>query len=342
METSSKNSIQFSHTVTMDTDWRQDFIEKLGAKYLNQRQLVFHENLASGGSYLMEVIPGLTVLVVDLTFHQSISFTKVASSGDFCIAYYDISDQISIHKVNDTKNKVGYHSKLGMGLVDAGLSSTYIPPISERMYSFRLLISKQLLHKHLGNIVPESIVEKTYVKKNTIYFYSHIDSRTRVLLLKLKDRQYEDSSYELFLKGAALQAFGSLIERLSQQKFVVGKLSEFDVQQVVNSQIYLMQQLLEKFPGTEKLAEIACMSVTKYTRLFKKIYKCNPNSFFLSEKLLLAKEMVKSGQFNTIYEVAYALGYSKSDYFSAIYKKRYGVLPNEDFVSLRNCKEVAE
>lgn len=123
-----------------------------------------------------------------------------------------------------------------MGLVDAGLSNTYIPPISERMYSFQLLMSKQLLHKHLGNIVPQSIVEK-----NTIYIYSHIDSRTRVLLLKLKDRQYEESFYELFLKGAALQALGSLIERLSQQKFVVGKLSEFDVQQVVNSQDYLMQ-----------------------------------------------------------------------------------------------------
>lgn len=335
METIDKQSMQFFHTVTMDTDWRQDFIQKLGAKLLNSRQLVFPENIASGCSYFMEVMPGLMVLVVDFTFHKNIEFTKIASPGDYCIAYYDISDEIGIHKVNNEKHKVGYHSKLGMGIIDAALSSTYIPPISERMYSFRLLISKELIRKHLDNIIPESILEKTFTKKNTFYFYSHIDSRTRILLLKLKERSYEDTSYELFLKAAALHAFGSLIERVSENKFVPGKLSELDVQRVIQTQVYLMEQLLEKFPGIDILVEIAGMSVSKYTRLFKKIFKCSPNSFFLQEKLLLARELLKSGRFNTIYEVAYELGYSKSDYFSAVYKKKFGQLPHKDFISIK-------
>lgn len=336
MEIQNKTSLQFTHTVTMDTDWRQDFIQKLGAKLLNPRQLVLPEDMASGCSYFMEILPGLMVLVVDFTFHKSIEFTKIASSGDYCIAYYDISDEISIHKVNNDKHKIGYHSKLGMGIVDAALSSTYIPPVSERMYSFRLLISKKLIRKHLGNIIPESIIEETFTKKNTFYFYSHIDSRTRVLLLKLKERNYEDTSYDLFLKATALQAFGSLIERVSENKFVLGKLSELDVQRVIRTQEYLMEQLLEKFPGTDVLVEIAGMSGSKYNRLFRKIFKTSPNSFFLQEKLLLARELLKSGRFSTIYEVAYELGYSKSDYFSATYKKKFGQLPNKDFISINN------
>lgn len=336
MESENKKIIHFSHTVTMDTDWRQDFIQKLGAKLLNQRQLEFPKELASGCSYFMEIMPGLMALVVDFTFHKNVEFTKIASLGDYCIAYYDISDEISVHKVNNNKHKVGYLSKLGMGIVDAALSSTYIPPTGERMYSFRLLISKKLLKKHLGNVIPENIVEETFTTKNTIYFYSHIDSRTRVLLLKLKERNYNETSYELFLKATALQAFGSLIERVSENKFVLGKLSEIDIQQVILTQRYLMDQLLEKFPGTDTLIHMAGMSASKYTKLFRKVFKCSPKAFFLQEKLLLAKELLKSGRFNTIYEVAYELGYSKSDYFSALYKKRFGDLPNKDFVSVND------
>jgi AraC-like DNA-binding protein len=339
MKIENKTSMQFSHTVTMDTDWRQDFIEKLDAKLLTTHQLILPENIASGCSYFMEVLPGLKVLVVDFTFHTSIEFTKVASRGDYCIAYYDISDQISIHKVNNTKHKVGYHSKLGMGIVDAALSSTYTPALAERMYSFRLLISKELLKKHLGNAIPETILEETFTSKNTIYFYSHIDSRTRVLLLKLKDRNYNDISFDLFLKATALQAFGSLIERVSESKFVIGKLSEVDIQQVTYTQVYLMDQLLETFPGTAVLAEMAGMSVSKYTKLFQKIFKCSPNVFFLKEKFLLAKELLKSGKFNTIADIAYELGYSKPAYFSATYKERFGQTPNKDFNQLSNLDD---
>ncbi|PBJ04605.1 helix-turn-helix transcriptional regulator [Flavobacterium sp. ACN6] len=336
METeNNKKTIQFSHTVTMDTDWRDDFIKKLGAVFINPCQLAFPKDIAGGCSYFTEVMPGLKVLVLDFTFHKLIEFTKIASSGDFCIAYYDISDEISIHKVNNTKHTVGYHSKLGMGIVDASLSSTYIPTVSERMYSFRLLISKDLIRKHLGSKIPDSIIEKTFTKKNTFYFYSHIDSRTRVLLLKLKERRFEDTSYELFVKGAALQAFGSLIERIGESKFVVGKLSDLDVQRIIRTQEYLMTELLEKFPGMDVLSEMAGMSASKYMRLFRKIFKTSPKSFFLKEKSLLALELVKSGRYNTISEVAFELGYSKSDYFAAVYKNRFGHPPNKDFVSIK-------
>lgn len=337
MITENKKLITFSHTMSMNKDWQQSFIDKLGAKIINERQMKLPEAIASGSSYFMEIIPGLFVLIADFTFHVNIEFTKVESAGDFCIAYYDISDQISIHKVNNSKHKVGYHSKLGMGIVDDSLQSIYTPPVSERMYSFRLLISKDLLKEHLGSIIPPSLAKKTFASnKNTIFFYGHIESDTRVLLLKLKSRSYDQASFELHLRGVALNAFNSLISRMSEKKLVIGKLSEINLSVVMKTQLYLMENLLEKFPGVNFLAKMAGLSETKYNKLFNKLFKCSPNTFFLQEKFTLARVLLKSGDFSTICDVAYEIGYNKSGYFSGIYKKKFGRLPNSDFISSKN------
>ncbi|MES2650866.1 MAG: AraC family transcriptional regulator [Bacteroidota bacterium] len=325
---------EFSHTMTMGVGWRQDFIDQLGARLINPRQLIFPDHIAHGGSYFMEVMPGLMVLIVDLTFQTSVEFTKIGSKEAFCIAYYDLSDEISIHQVSGTKHKVGYHAKLGMALVDAALKSTYTPPVSERMYSFRLLISKQLLKKHLHGSIPFQMGEKAFdLKKNNIFFYSHIGSHTRLALLKLKDLSYDDPSFELSLKGTALQAFGYLIQRMHERgPAVLARLSEAETAQVLHTEDYLMGQLLEAFPGVDFLAAMAGMSISRYNKVFKKLFKASPNSFFLNEKLLLGQVLLKSGEFNTISEVAYELSYGKPSYFAKVYKKAFSRLPADDFL----------
>ena len=46
------------------------------------------------------------------------------------------------------------------------------------------------------------------------------------------------------------------------------------------------------------------------------------------EKLELAKELLENGDFKSIADLSDALGYSKTAYFSSIYKKHFGVFPN--------------
>jgi transcriptional regulator GlxA family with amidase domain len=48
---------------------------------------------------------------------------------------------------------------------------------------------------------------------------------------------------------------------------------------------------------------------------------------------MLAQELLKSGNFKNINDVAFELCYSKPGYFSAIYKKKFRRSPNEDFIS---------
>jgi AraC-like DNA-binding protein len=291
------------------------------------KQISIPHDIAQGCSYFMEVMPGLMALVVDFTLQRSVELNQVVNAEDFYIAYYDLSDEIDIQKINHSK--VNYHSKLGMIVVDATLKSSYTP--SFKMYSFWLLIAKPLLQKYLLG----STGGPKMGQNNTIVFTSHMDSRTRLCILKLRTRNYNDPSFELSLRGTSLQVFAYLVERINENDLVLGKLSELDTAQIIKTQTYLMEQLLGAFPGIDFLASTAGMSISKYKKLFKRIFKESPNSFFIREKLNLAQELLKSGNFNTINEVGNELGYLKPGYFAAIYKNQFGQLPGEVFVKNR-------
>lgn len=311
----------------LHSHWQQDFVAGLGAQWTAGCKLTFPPEIAHGDSYFLEIIPGLTALIADYTFHKSIEFVKAASEADYCIAYYDLSEEISLHHVNGEKYKVGYQSQLGMGVVDGVLESSYTPPIGERMYSFRLLIAKKLLYKHLDLASP---LEDA---KDTICFYDHIDSRTRIALLDLKTRNFGETSFYLTVKGVALTAFGNLVERMAEKEPQPGLLSEQDAEHVLHTQQYLMEHLRESFMGLEQLSTMAQMSATKYQKLFRKLFGESANNFFLREKLRLAKKLLQSGQYARINEVAYELGYSKPGHFASAYNKLFNVLPKADFLA---------
>lgn len=166
------------------------------------------------------------------------------------------------------------------------------------------------------------------IKKNKMFFYGHIDSRSKVILHSLKQTKIGEPNFKFLLKGAAYVLFGYLIERLNTKMPSIGKHMEKDIEAVMLSQQHLLSDLLIPFPGIDFLANIAHMSPTKFSNIYRTIFGMTPALFFKNEKLLLAKELLESGDFALVSDVAYELGYHKTTYFSSIYKDYFGVLPN--------------
>ena len=291
----------------------------------DKNQLVLPDDIVLGCSYFMEVMPGLVAIIVDSNLQMEAKERKVIDIEDYYIACYDLNNEINIHPGKN--KKVNYKSTLGLIVVDATLKNSCTP--FQKAYSFWLLISKSLFQKYVTETSHDSANRNE--ANNTIFFSSHIDSRTRLCILKLT-RKYNNPSFELTFRGTSLQVFAYLVERINENGIVSGKLSESDTTQIIKTQTYLMEQLLGGFPGIDFLAEMTGMSVSKYKKLFKRMFKESPNGFFLREKLNLAQELLKSGNFKAINEVAYELGYVKPGYFASKYKKQFGQLPGEVFI----------
>ncbi|RAJ31018.1 helix-turn-helix domain-containing protein [Pedobacter cryoconitis] len=321
--------LEFTYHYTLTPEWQQQIVENLGATLIDNKLLIIPEEIASGGSVFLEVLPGLSVHLLDMTFHVPVAITRAAKDHNYYMIYYDIGDEITTHILGDTVHQAGYHSKLGMGFMDSSVTGVIIPPVNERSYSLRLLVDKNYYKLLAATNRTAELSDLLFDEsKNTLFFYSHIDSRSKVLLNKLKeDHHFSSSSFELKLKHIALYLLNYIVDRTADFEPIINKLSQQDIDNILKTSKYLLDNLLTEFPGIPVMADIAGMSGTKYKTLFKKILKDSPSNFFSNEKLLLAQKLLQSGDFNHINDIAYELGYNNPGYFSRMYKKMFGFSP---------------
>ncbi|MCC9070293.1 AraC family transcriptional regulator [Flavobacterium sp. F-65] len=321
-------TLEFKHFYSITPAWQQKFVNELDAKIVDNVMSLPPET-ASGSSYFLEILPDVSVDIIDLVLNRPIHFMRMPYEDDFWIVYYDLSESFSKHIVDDVSHKIGYKSKLNFAIVDNKIASSYLATVGERFYSLRLLIRKSYMKTFFNDSEFEKDFEEIFDdERKKMFFYGHIDSRSKVILHGLKQQNIDNPSYEFLLKGSVFTLLGYLIERLKAKMPNTGTHFEKDIDAVMLSQQYLLSNLASPFPGIEFLANIAHMSPTKYRSLYNTIFGMSPALFFKNEKLILAKELLESGDFKLISDVAYELGYNKTTYFSSIFRDYFGVLPH--------------
>lgn len=323
--------IPCAYHYSLDPSWQQSLIDVLGGTLEDDKILTLPASVATGQSIFLQVLPGLSVSLFDFIFHQPIAFSRVPSNEEFLIAYFEMSDEMTTHVTDGIARKISYHATLGMGLLDCSTLNDITVPVDTRMYNLRLLIDKQYL-KTLVDPYDEMEVNKLLFdqSKNTMSFYSHIDSKSKILLNSLKNKSFDDPTIEVHLRGLSFHLLYYLVEKSKTIEPILTKISEHDISKIMVTSEYLLKNLLSNFPGLTDLADMAEMSLTKYNLLFKKMFKVTPKAFFTRQKLLLGRKLLQNGHVTNIQDLAYELGYSKPSYFSALYKKEFGDLPSAD------------
>lgn len=77
------------------------------------------------------------------------------------------------------------------------------------------------------------------------------------------------------------------------------------------------------------LAAQLFMSERQFFRQVKKVTGKTPNLFLREMRLVKAKELIQSGQYLLLKEIASQVGYKRVDYFSNLYEQRFKVRPRE-------------
>ena len=81
-----------------------------------------------------------------------------------------------------------------------------------------------------------------------------------------------------------------------------------------------------------QLAESLFLSERQFRRKIKKITGLTPNKYIREIKLQHARALLEDHTYLTVSEVGYAIGFGKPEYFSKLYKERFGKLPSEYLV----------
>jgi AraC-like DNA-binding protein len=76
----------------------------------------------------------------------------------------------------------------------------------------------------------------------------------------------------------------------------------------------------------EELAQIACMSETSFRKRFRKEIGCSPHDYMIYRRMQKAKKLLlRSDQ--SIINIAFSLGFSSSQYFATVFKRKTGLSP---------------
>ena len=79
--------------------------------------------------------------------------------------------------------------------------------------------------------------------------------------------------------------------------------------------------------SVEDMAKEVNLSSRQLNRKIKQLTGITPNQFLRDIKLKKAKALLESGTVSTVAEVSFAVGFEKPDYFSRLFKEKYGERP---------------
>ena len=79
----------------------------------------------------------------------------------------------------------------------------------------------------------------------------------------------------------------------------------------------------------DELHLLCSMSDTYFRKIFVANFGTTPQQYITNKRLSHARSILCSGDYNSIAEVARAVGYSDALYFSRIFSKKYGACPSE-------------
>ena len=104
---------------------------------------------------------------------------------------------------------------------------------------------------------------------------------------------------------------------------------------VSGTEIQLLQHLKNRIdsapgsvPNAFTLAGEYGFSVSRLTRLFKKLYGSSLHAYVIESRLSEAARLIKERNL-LICEIAEHAGYAKPSQFSAAFKKHFGILPSD-------------
>jgi len=107
-----------------------------------------------------------------------------------------------------------------------------------------------------------------------------------------------------------------------------GKKSGSDIQNEVERATHYFNENYNKQINIDEYARSRHMSTCWFIRSFKQILKVTPMQYILSLRMANAQNLLESTQYN-ISEIAEAVGYDNSLYFSRLFHKHIGVSPSE-------------
>jgi len=149
------------------------------------------------------------------------------------------------------------------------------------------------------------------------------------LLKQVENYRGDGIAAKMFYEGKVAEVVALLIESMRKRsgKANIREISKGDFAQIETAAAYLNDHYSYDIP-LEQLAQIACMSTTKFKLLFKKRFDCTVTRYLQQRRLSHAECLLTETDL-TIGQIAKSVGYSTSSRLAKLFRESTGLTPIE-------------
>jgi AraC family transcriptional regulator, arabinose operon regulatory protein len=155
----------------------------------------------------------------------------------------------------------------------------------------------------------------------------HLSQREELLAAFEEAWQYLRAvhTYDNLVQGSiGLTRFLGVVQRTTHAAEVRQRAVDQQIQETID---FVSRNLAAELSLTE-LAQLAQLSVSRYTLAFRRVTDCSPMEYFNRLRMQRACELLQTTG-RPVQEIGQKVGYSDPYYFSRAFKKIIGVSPNE-------------
>jgi AraC-like DNA-binding protein len=130
----------------------------------------------------------------------------------------------------------------------------------------------------------------------------------------------QEANYQQALSGIATNLISMALYLSRNKDFKASNIAG----QINSAKITVHENISSITP--EELARLACMSYSKFRKMFKEYTGFAPAQYIQEVRMNMAKEMLANTS-KSIKEIAFELGYDNKDYFFTVFRKVTGITP---------------
>lgn len=171
-----------------------------------------------------------------------------------------------------------------------------------------------------GRIMEQWIAEGFFTKESPIFNIGLNEDIVALYKLATFIAESQEANYQQALSGIACNLISMALYLSRNRDFNKSNIAT----KINQAKIFVNENISTITP--ENLAELTCMSYSKFRKIFKEYTGFAPSQYIQEVKISIAKELLTNTS-KSIKEIAFELGYDNKDYFFTVFKKVTGSTP---------------
>ena len=286
--------------------------------------------LGQGWGRQIELRPGLTLSVIDITKHQTHVYKIRQHSPSMPLTFnYYLSGgcRVANDGLASTEEEIAGKSYLYRVPNTAELEEY---PVGQRICCFQIRVALELIHGFCDRIheFPTKLRNTLEHPENTILYHpSRITPAQRQILQQILAWPYQGIARQLYLEGKVLELLA-----LHFNQVIIGSsegstpLKARDIDRIYEARDILIQNVVTP-PSLAELAHRVHLNELKLTQGFRQVFETTVFGYLYNYRMDQACQLLRTGSL-TIQQVARSVGYTSRSSFVAAFKKKFKAAPS--------------